>query len=407
MKVKILKGTNQIGGCITEITSSKGTKIVIDFGTDLKEEKNPVEIEGLTKGISTYQAVFITHSHGDHIGLVEHINSDIPIYIEASTKKIHNISADFIKDVKPITRKTEELVFEKTEIIDDIKITPYLIDHSSYNSCMFLIEGDGKRMVHTGDYRNHGRKKNNFEKTLKKIGKVDLLITEGTTFGRNNQKFKTEDELLNEAYPIFEQYRQVLVLQSSTNIDRLVTFYKASNHTKKYFVEDLFTATIVSNLKATIPSPITHFNVSVWIPSVHYLKKEEWKKKYIEPMESYKQSKPFHFPYCLTIKPSMLKDIENKLYQNGYLTNACLVYSMWDGYLEEENMKRVKEKMEEMGVKFIELHTSGHADIEAMKKVEELLKPEKTILIHTEHKDMAKDIFQTFVELHDNEEIVL
>ena len=31
MKVKIIKGTNQIGGCITEI-STETTKIIIDFG---------------------------------------------------------------------------------------------------------------------------------------------------------------------------------------------------------------------------------------------------------------------------------------------------------------------------------------------------------------------------------------
>ena len=35
MEVKIIKGLNQIGGCITEITSDKGTKIIIDFGEDL------------------------------------------------------------------------------------------------------------------------------------------------------------------------------------------------------------------------------------------------------------------------------------------------------------------------------------------------------------------------------------
>ena len=35
MKIRIIKGTNQIGGAITEITSSKGTKILIDFGKDL------------------------------------------------------------------------------------------------------------------------------------------------------------------------------------------------------------------------------------------------------------------------------------------------------------------------------------------------------------------------------------
>ena len=30
MKIKILRGTNQIGGCITEITCNE-TKIIIDF----------------------------------------------------------------------------------------------------------------------------------------------------------------------------------------------------------------------------------------------------------------------------------------------------------------------------------------------------------------------------------------
>lgn len=406
MKVKIIKGTRQIGGCITEITSDKGTKIIIDFGEDLVEEKVPIELEGLTKGKSIYDAVFITHSHGDHIGLVSTINEDIPVFIEPITKKIHNISSDFIKDAMPIKRKTKKISFGTTETIDDLKVTPYLVDHSAYNSCMYLIEGDGVKIVHTGDYRNHGRKGAGFLETLKKIGPIDLLITEGTTFGRSNDKFKTEDELLNVAYPIFETYAQVFLLQSSTNIDRLVTFYKASNHTKKYFVEDLFTATIASNLRKTIPSPVTHKNVSVWIASKYYKKKEVFRKTYIEPMEPYKRSL-FHHDFCMTVKPSMLKDIKEKLYGKGLLTNACLIYSMWDGYLKEESIQNFIEEMKKMGVTFLKLHTSGHADKEAMKQVEEILKPKKTIFIHTEHKELSHEIFNTVIDLEDGEEISL
>lgn len=54
MKIRILKGTNQIGGCITEIISLRA-KIIIDFGEDLPNEnneifnKNPM-IDGLTVG---------------------------------------------------------------------------------------------------------------------------------------------------------------------------------------------------------------------------------------------------------------------------------------------------------------------------------------------------------------------
>ena len=54
MKLRVLKGTNQIGGCITEIVSDKGTKIIIDLGEDLPDDnslksENP-NIDGLTTG---------------------------------------------------------------------------------------------------------------------------------------------------------------------------------------------------------------------------------------------------------------------------------------------------------------------------------------------------------------------
>ena len=49
LEIRIIKGTNQIGGCITEITS-KTTKILIVFGTDLEDDKESFELDGLTYG---------------------------------------------------------------------------------------------------------------------------------------------------------------------------------------------------------------------------------------------------------------------------------------------------------------------------------------------------------------------
>ena len=147
MKLRILKGTNQIGGCITEIVSNKGTKIIIDLGEDLPDDnvskpKNP-NIYGLTIGEKKYDAVFITHSHGDHIGLINYVLDGIDVYVEPVSKRIYRLLSIFTH--KKIRFKTKDMIFkEKIIINDDIVVTPYIVDHSSYNSSMLLIEADGK-----------------------------------------------------------------------------------------------------------------------------------------------------------------------------------------------------------------------------------------------------------------------
>ncbi len=62
MKLTIHRGTNQIGGCITEIESG-GYKIFIDFGEQLPgvEIKELTPIDGLTCGNISKSALFITH----------------------------------------------------------------------------------------------------------------------------------------------------------------------------------------------------------------------------------------------------------------------------------------------------------------------------------------------------------
>ena len=53
MQIQILKGTTTIGGALTTITTSKGTKILLDFGMDLDDILRLPEIER-TKYWRTY-----------------------------------------------------------------------------------------------------------------------------------------------------------------------------------------------------------------------------------------------------------------------------------------------------------------------------------------------------------------
>ena len=191
-------------------------------------------------------------------------------------------------------------------------------------------------------------------------------------------------------------------MQSSTNIDRTVSFVRSAIKTGKNVILDLFTYALSNVVNLNIK--VDFKRVFVWIPSRYYLKSDEFKNKYMK----IDQSSYFGRKYMMQVKVSMLDDIK-RLYDKGLITKACLVYSMWDGYIKREvKLKNFIDVLEiEMNIKFIFLHTFGHANKESMKKLNNILKPDKTIIIHTEDKKSGKDIFNNVININDYEYIDL
>ena len=108
MEVIIHRGTHQIGGCATEYRT-KNTRIFIDFGAELDSENaKPFDIEGVTKGETNCDAVFFTHYHGDHMGLLDTINKDVPLYMGIASKGIAKILNDRLSNVPNIKSYYEE-----------------------------------------------------------------------------------------------------------------------------------------------------------------------------------------------------------------------------------------------------------------------------------------------------------
>lgn len=203
MKIDILRGSNQIGGNIIEVATTS-TKILLDVGLELDDGKNKElpDIEGLFdyKG---YDAIIISHYHGDHLGLAYKAHPDIPLYIgEASYKAIR--ASDEYKGVESI-KPTDFIVHGNPIQIGNIKVTPYLCDHSAFDSYMILCEADGERVLYTGDFRSNGRK--SYEWLLKQLPKnVDTLICEGTTLSRTDYAAETEADLEKRAVELFRKH---------------------------------------------------------------------------------------------------------------------------------------------------------------------------------------------------------
>ena len=383
MEINIIRGQNQIGGSIIEI-SSKSTKIILDIGSNLEDKEIVIpEIEGLFKGEAKYDGVLISHYHSDHVGLATRILPDIPIYMGEKSYEIHKVSNEYME--REYLKEPKVFKVEEEFIIGDIKIIPYLCDHSAFDAYMFLLDCEGKKILYTGDFRSNGRK--SFEPLLRKLPKVDVLITEGTNLS-NNKIGKinlTEKELEKKGIEILEgNDRPVFVLMAATNIDRIVTFYKIANTTKRLFLLDTYTGQITATIGGNIPNPRTFFNVKIFQTSSskhdileNYPKNKIWKNKIAKS----------NFLMC--VRTSMKKYLES--YPNEFSFEGCtLFYSMWEGYKKQENMKKFLKFMEEKGVKTISLHTSGHADEKDFDKLIKKVEPEIIVPIHTENPEWFK-----------------
>lgn len=399
MKVVIHRGTNQIGGCITEISSNSGTKIIVDIGTNLPNsegvKKVEISLDGLTRGKPKYDAVLVTHYHGDHIGLYSKILSEIPIYTGEVTRGVFKILQNCLASADLVTNEELEKIdnFHTFKIpeklkIGDIIITPIAVDHSAFDAYMFLIEADGKKLLHTGDFRTHGQRGQAVIKALEKyVGKVDCLICEGTTLSREKEPILTEMELQKEAEKLFKENKYNFALCSSTNIDRIGAFHKAAIKENRMFICDKYQVEVLDYINSISRSKLYKFNNSRDTKVYYY------KDNLIDAMRN--------IGFVMLVRPNKLSQkVISKFPNNNF------IYSEWLGYLNgnNEDYKRIQSIVPD---KYIYLHTSGHANPKSIKKIIEITNPNIVIPIHTEEKEKIKEITDKAIILEDNEEFII
>ncbi len=373
MNIKIHRGQNQIGGSIIEV-SSKETRIFLDIGIELDENKDieVPQIEGLFCGKTNCDAVFISHYHSDHIGLVDYLLPNIPVYMGNKAYKVMK-SAYGYREI--------EINFEPTFIEDgkaiqikDIKITPVLCDHSAFDSYMLLIEVDGETTLYTGDFRANGRM--DFDKLLERVPCVDNLIIEGTTLSREKSVENIPEEKLEEiAVEYLNKHNGPgFIMMSAMNIDRVATAKNIAKRTNRVFLQDIYTADITTSIGMTTE------NTRVFMTGGD--KQYEKLKKYSDIKIG--KNEISRTPFIMCVRSSM-KNYLSKLNELVSFENGVLFYGMWKGYLEKPQTKEFIEFMESKGVKTHILHTSGHADSITIDELIKDVKPKRIIPVHTEN----------------------
>ena len=294
--------------------------------------------------------------------------------------------------------------------IGDIRVTPYLVDHSAFDALAFLIEADSKRIFYSGDFRGHGRKSVLFERIVKNPPKdVDCLLMEGSMIGRDGQSYKNEVSVQARIEQVLRSANNITFLfASSQNIDRLVSAYKACLKTNSTFVIDIYTAYILDKLRK-VSKHIPQFNwrnirikfyknqADVLANKVSTKILYHYNLKKIDLIEiNKKKDKILMLARDNSIFPSIVKGIDA-------IMGAKIIYSMWEGYLSEE----FKNYCRQRGLTIEQVHTSGHATIEDLKIFANAVKPKKLVPIHTFYPDKYKSFFENVRTLKDGETLTM
>lgn len=405
MKCRIHRGCHEIGGNCVEL-ESQGRRIVIDVGLPLDDR--PVDlpdIDGIESPNEGLLAVIVSHPHPDHYGLLERLPDHVPVFISRAAHNIIEVSSFFTP--LPGNGSVEPTFYEdkKTFELGPFLITPFLVDHSAYDSYCLLVEADGERLFYSGDIRAHGRKANLFEDIVTEPpGDIDLLICEGTQIGRDPDfDYPNEHSVTDEMAKVLEATEGIgLIWCSSQNIDRVVSVYKAAKRAGRKLVIDLYTAEILRAIEdENLPSPSSD-DILVYLPLSQ--------KSLIKRTRAFERVKPY-YPYriypeqlaedsarlVMLFRPSMLRDLEYA----KCLDDAALISSLWSGYLKRDSGNI--DKIKSMGITHSHIHTSGHATPTELKRFGSAFKGARIVPIHLDDREGFQELF-TNVDVKDDGE---
>lgn len=389
MQITIHRGTQEIGGTVIEVTTAN-TSILLDLGLPLSSTSNNFDITKLRP-----DAVLVSHPHQDHYGLIDQLDSQIPVYMGEVGKELICATRKFLGKDLP---NNNFHYFQKWKpfSIGDFTITPYLMDHSAVDAYAFLIEAQGKRIFYSGDFRASGNKAFLFDKLVADAPKnIDLLLMEGTMMRRDSNEFPDEASVMRKMEEVLkEQQNMSFLISSSQNIDRLVSAAHACKNTDKIFVVDIYTAWVLEKAKVLSSKTPT----MDWDQVRIYADKGPAKVVKEDPdyfgtfqKRLYKHRIMKEELMAAPAKHLYLSKMSKAKIMNIYkeFGTINLIYSQWLGYLGYTNeeyygAEDIAAFKTDPDVNFVYAHSSGHATLVVLKKMEQVLNPANLIPVHTE-----------------------
>lgn len=404
MEMVIHRGSREIGGSCVQI-SAGGSSILLDAGEPLGQSTAQVDLAKLS-----FDAVFISHPHKDHFGLVESLDPSVPVYVGPIGRQLMDATRLFLGQ-KPLGNTFREIRDRQWIEFGAFRIRPYLMDHSCVDAFGFLIEAGGKRLYYSGDFRAHGRKAKLFDRFLKNPPTdVDALLLEGTMMRRDNTAVPDENFVEERMLSLLREQADLpcLLVCSGQNIDRICAAFRACLRAGRTFVIDIYTAYVLRLVSSHLPN-VPDINTSTRIKvltkgiaaSSHYHKlKTSGEGVALFIKDLYAQDTAISMDEVLAHGSKYLVKVGNYSDLLGQFGPCNVIYSLWEGYLREERFRHLKQNP---NVTLHQIHTSGHAIRNDLKRMVDAVKPKHLIPIHTEHSENFVELGSPVRILNDGE----
>lgn len=382
-----------------------GTRLIIDAGTplpDIHVEGPPISeadlpvVKGLFEGSDPgVAAVFLTHSHGDHSGLVDWVHLSIPLYLSKGASQMCLAAGVFANGerVRGEDRQKRTIVPRKPFRIGPFLVTAFSVDHSGYGACAFVIEGGGRRIIYSGDLRMHGPHRDKMLRMLEHPlwQEPDVLMMEGTLLGKPAVGEATEVSVQTKVQEDLGKCEGLgLLMFSPQNVDRLVGMWRATKASGRVLVVDAYTLFVLRCVwrDAKLPNPFEPENgVRVWFPDGFELRTKLKMLRKVAgdlPSITIEVDEVLNRPrdYALVFREWM-----GDRFPELVKVARLVVYSYWSGYLETERLAGFKRRLEGNGVRWVHRHASGHIRHDDLLAFVRRVRPKTLVPVHTETGD--------------------
>lgn len=219
--------------------------IIVDCGITFAQENIPgVDViipdpDFIYQNKKNCVAMIITHGHEDHIGALTHVWPNLKTKIYATPFTASLIKEKFKEKKINIDDYLKIIPLNGNIDLDSIKIELISLTHSILEPNALLIEYEGNKIFHTGDWKCDLDPMigDNFnEKKLKEIGSLGILamICDSTnifTEGRSGSEKDVKESMLR----IFEnQKKRILVTTFASNAARMQTVFQCADKVGRY-----------------------------------------------------------------------------------------------------------------------------------------------------------------------------